>query len=89
MNSYSLFKFAITREVEVNGVATQRVYQLEIAPGSPWDEIFDVLGEFTSEMEKLKLAAQETEKLSQATTIEAEGSNPTNSPVLEAELVEK
>ena len=52
MNQAVLFNFALQRD--------QRVYQLSLQPGAPWEEIYGVLDEFKLEMQKLE---EETKKL--------------------------
>lgn len=66
MESYALFNFAVRREFEVEGKKHQRVYQLELQPGSPWDEIADVLDEFKVEMALLKEQAKSKEDAEKA-----------------------
>jgi hypothetical protein len=80
MESYSLFKFAVKREFSVEGQEQKslRLYQFELQPGSPWDEIQSALDEFKSEM----LALQDQAKAKQEADAAAASAEP-----LEAEIV--
>ncbi len=78
MNSYTLFKFAVSRNFEFEGTKQQRVYQFELQPGSPWEEIEGVLGEFKEEFLKLRDQAKEKEEADKAAA---------NTEPLDADLV--
>ena len=66
MDSYSLFKFAVRREFEVEGQKGQRIYQFELQPGSPWEEIMSSLDELKLGMLKLEEEAKAKEAADQA-----------------------
>ena len=63
MDAYSLFKFAVKRESEVDGNKVVRVYQFEIQPGSPWSEVESALDELKSKFGELQRQAEEQEKI--------------------------
>lgn len=51
MNQYIQFHFAIAKN--------ERLYQLIISPGSPWEEVAEVLIEFQEALKKLKVENDE------------------------------
>ena len=51
MDSFALFHFAIKKN--------DRVYQVVLQPGAPWDEINQVMDDFKAEFAALKLKADE------------------------------
>lgn len=57
MNQHVLFQFSI--------VKNERLFQVILQPGAPWDDIEGVIDEFKSEFNRLKLEAQEKEASSQ------------------------
>lgn len=61
MENYSLFKFAVKRESEVDSNKVIRVYQFEISPGSPFEEIFSALDEIKVGFEQIKQEAKDRE----------------------------
>src|SRR5258708_36643134 len=54
MNQHVMFHFSL--------VKNERVYQLIIQPGAPWQEIEEVMEEFGKEFLRLKKEAQEKEE---------------------------
>lgn len=85
MDSYALFKFAVRKDFDNQGTPQQRLYQFEISPGSPYEEILASLDEFKvafldlQEKGKAEEAAQAAKKADELAQPEPE--------VLEAEVV--
>lgn len=78
MNQAITFNFAIQKN--------ERVYQLVVLPGSPWEEIDEVLLEFQKEMLALKAAALEAE--AKKNLVESEVAKSSEEVVIEPELVQ-
>ena len=70
MNQYVLFNFAVQKN--------DRLYQFQCLPGSPWEELEEVIQEFKDHVAKLK---------AEAIKAEAEKKAAEESPVVEAEVV--
>ncbi len=78
MNQAVTFNFAIQKN--------ERVYQLIVLPGSPWEEIDEVLLEFQKEILDLKAAALEAE--AKKNLVESEVAKASDEVVVEPELVQ-
>jgi len=46
MDKFALYHFAIKKN--------ERIFKLDLQPGTPWTELFEVLEEFKAEFEKMK-----------------------------------
>ena len=57
MNQFVLFHFVITKN--------DRVYEFSVQPGTPWDDIEEVLEEFKEKFRQLKIDTEKKETTNQ------------------------